>query len=155
MKKINRKATLSILLGIFILMQFSQIDKTNPPIDQKLDFIEITKPSEEIATMLKGACYDCHSHQVKYPWYTNIAPLSWWVKGHIDNGVIELNFSEWGNYRTSKANHKLEESFEKVERKEMPLTPYLILHPLARLTEEQRTELVNFFKSQMTDELSF
>ena len=117
MKKINRKATLSILLGIFILMQFSQIDKTNPPIDQKLDFIEITKPSEEIATMLKGACYDCHSHQVKYPWYTNIAPISWWVKGHIDNGVIELNFSEWGNYRVSKANHKLEESFEKVERK--------------------------------------
>jgi hypothetical protein len=151
MKKINRKTILGILLGIFIIMQFWQIDKTNPPVDKKLDFIEITKPSEAIATMLKDACYDCHSHEVKYPWYSNIAPVSWWVKGHIDNGLGEVNFSEWGKYESKKANHKLEESYEKVEKKEMPLTPYLIAHSSARLTEEQRAELVTFFKSKMTD----
>jgi len=151
MRKINRKAILSILFGIFIIMQFWQIDKTNPPVDNNLDFIEITKPSNEIATMLKEACYDCHSHEVKYPWYTNVAPVSWWVKKHINHGVEELNFSEWGNYKPSKANHKLEESFEKIEKKEMPITPYLIAHSSARLTEQQRAELVTFFKSKMTE----
>jgi hypothetical protein len=153
MKKINRKAILGILLGIFIIMQFWQIDKTNPPVDKKLDFIEITKPSEKIATMLKDACYDCHSHEAKYPWYSNIVPVSWWVKGHIDHGIEEVNFSEWGNYKPKKKNYKLEEAFEKVEKKEMPLTPYLIAHASARLTEHQRAELVTFFKSKMTDEL--
>ncbi len=149
MKFLNRKTILSILLGIFIIMQFFRIDKTNPPVNQSLDFIEIHQPSKEIATMLKDACYDCHSHEVKYPWYTNIAPVSWWVKGHIDNGIAELNFSEWGNYKEGKAHHKLEESYEKVEKKEMPLTPYLIAHSEARLTEEQRAELVAYFKEKM------
>ena len=60
-----------------------------------------------------------------------------------------MNFSEWGNYKPSKATHKLEESYEKVEKKEMPLTPYLIAHSEARLTEEQRAVLVAFFKEKM------
>ena len=151
MKKRNPNIILTILLAIFIIMQFWRIDKTNPPVDKKLDFIEITQPSTEIATMLKDACYDCHSHESKYPWYSNIAPVSWWVKGHIDHGIGEMNFSEWGNYEQKKANHKLEEAMEKVEKKEMPLTPYLIAHSSARLSEEQRAELVSFFKSKMTD----
>ena len=148
MKK-NKKIIFGALLVIFVIMQFFGIDKTNPPVDQKLDFITITQPTAEIATMLKDACYDCHSHEVKYPWYTNIAPVSWWVKGHIDEGLSEVNFSEWGNYPAKKANHKLEESYEKVEKKEMPLTPYLIAHSEARLTAEQRATLVTFFKSKM------
>ena len=149
MKSLNRKTILSILLGIFIIMQFFRIDKTNPPVNKALDFIEIHQPPKEIAAMLKDACYDCHSHEVKYPWYTNVAPVSWWVKGHIDNGIEELNFSEWGNYEASKAKHKLEESYEKVEKKEMPLTPYLIAHSEARLTTEQRAALVKYFKEKM------
>lgn len=149
MKFFNKKNVLYALLGIFIIMQFFRIDKTNPPVNQELDFITITKPSEEIAQMLKDACYDCHSHEVKYPWYTNVAPVSWWVKDHITHGIEEVNFSEWGNYELNKANHKLEESYEKVEKKEMPLTPYLIAHASARLTEEQRAELVAFFKEKM------
>ena len=149
MNLLTRKNILFALLGIFIIMQFFRIDKTNPPVDEKLDFITITQPSKDITTMLKDACYDCHSHQVKYPWYSNIAPVSWWVKGHIDDGVEELNFSEWGNYAPKKANHKLEESYEKVEKKEMPLTPYLIAHSEARLSEEQRAALVLFFKEKM------
>ena len=62
---------------------------------------------------------------------------------------VEKIFSEWGNYSKDKANHKLEESYEKVEKKEMPITPYLITHADARLTEEQRAQLVTFFKSKM------
>ena len=149
MKFLNRKTILTILLVVFIIMQFFRIDKTNPPVNKELDFVEITQPPKEIAAMIKDACYDCHSHEVEYPWYTNVAPVSWWVKGHIDNGISEVNFSEWGNYPKDKAKHKLEESYEKVEKKEMPLTPYLIAHSEARLTEEQRAQLVDFYKEQM------
>ena len=151
MKFLTRKNILYTLLLIFVIMQFFRIDKTNPPVVQELDFINITQPSSEIAAMLKAACYDCHSHEVKYPWYTNIAPVSWWIKGHIDHGISELNFSEWGNYSPKKANHKMEESYEKVENKSMPLTSYLIAHSEARLSEEQRAQLVEFFKSKMTE----
>ena len=151
MKFFTRKTFFYALLGIFVIMQFFRIDKTNPPVVAELDFINIMKPSDEISAMLKAACYDCHSHEVKYPWYTNIAPVSWWVKGHIDHGIGELNFSEWGNYPAKKANHKLEESYEKVENKQMPLTSYLIMHSEAKLSEEQRAQLVDFFKSKMTE----
>lgn len=149
MKFITRKNILIALLVIFAIMQFFRIDKTNPPVVESLDFINITQPTTEIATMLKAACYDCHSHEARYPWYADIAPVSWWIKGHIDHGIEELNFSEWGKYSKDKADHKLEESYEKVEKKEMPITPYLITHADARLTEEQRAQLVTFFKSKM------
>ena len=130
-------------------MQFFRIDKTNPPVNQELDFITITQSNIEIAQMLKDACYDCHSHESKYPWYSDVAPVSWWVKGHINEGIKHLNFSEWGKYKTEEANHKLEEGAEKVEKKEMPITPYLITHSEARITEEQRAALATFFKEKM------
>jgi len=114
-----------------------------------LDFINLTNPSDDISAMLKTACYDCHSHETKYPWYSNIAPVSWWIKGHIDEGKKNLNFSEWGNYPLKKANHKLEESAEEVEEKHMPITPYMFTHPAAKISSEQRTALVDFFKSKM------
>ncbi|HFC00060.1 MAG TPA: cytochrome C [Phaeodactylibacter sp.] len=146
MKKINRKTIFLILLGVFILMQFFRIDKTNPPVDAKLDFININQPPENISKMIKSACYDCHSYETKYPWYSNIAPVSWWLKGHIDEARGELNFSEWGSYSAKKASHKMEEAMEEVEEKEMPLTPYVIAHSEAKLSEEQRAALVGFFK---------
>ena len=146
MKKMNRKTILLILLGVFIIMQFFRIDKTNPPVDAKLDFINITKPSEDISKILKTACYDCHSNESTYPWYSNVAPVSWWVKGHINEGREELNFSEWGNYSPKKASHKMEEAMEMVEEKEMPLMAYWLVHWDAKLTEEQSATLVDFFK---------
>ena len=147
-KKVYRYLWLLLLVAL-IIMQFFPIDKTNPTADASLDLITMENPPQEIAMMLKGACYDCHSNNTKYPWYTSVAPISWWVKGHIDHGRDEINFSEWGNYKADKANHYLEESAEVVEEKRMPLTPYLILHPEAKISEEQRATLAQWFKSKM------
>ena len=95
----KRKFTLKniglALLFIFIVMQAFRIEKSNPTSDPANDFIAVTQPSDEIVTILKDACYDCHSNNVTYPWYTNIAPFSWWIKDHVNDGRDELNFSEF------------------------------------------------------------
>lgn len=145
-KKVYRYLWL-ILLAVFIIVQFFPIDKTNPESDPTKDFITLENPPQDIAVMLKNACYDCHSNHTKYPWYTNVAPFSWWIKGHIDHGREELNFSEWGNYSAKKASHKLEECYEKIENKSMPLTSYWVAHPEAKLSAEDRTKMVDWFKS--------
>lgn len=141
-----------IILGVvalFLLIQLFQIDTDNPPIDSSLDFITVTNPPEQIRTILKTACYDCHSNETKYPWYSRIAPVSWWIRDHIDEARDELNFSEWGTYDLKRSNHKLEEMGEKVEEDEMPLTSYTLAHSESRLTEDQREALINWAKSQM------
>ena len=139
------------LLAILGVMQFFQIDKTNPESDPSLDFININNPPVEITEMLKTACYDCHSNQTRYPWYSNIAPVNWWLKDHIDHGREELNFSEWGSYNARRSDHKLEEGVEKVEGEEMPLPSYLITHGDAKLTVDQRKQLADYFQSLRTE----
>lgn len=128
-------------------MQFFQIDKNNPEYDAKNDFIVIMDPPKSIANSLKNACYDCHSNETQYPWYSNIAPVSWWAKNHIDHGREHLNFSDWGNYSEDKAKHKIQECYEEVEATRMPILPYIIMHSKARLSDSERNELVDWFKS--------
>lgn len=135
------------LIIVLIVMQAFRIDKTTQPADPAKDFISVTKPNEEIAHLLKVACYDCHSNQPSYPWYTNIAPFSWWVKHHIDEGAHHLNFSEWATYKEKRKNHKLEECIEMMEEGEMPLDSYTWMHKEAKLTDDQKMKMVEFFKA--------
>lgn len=133
---------------LLVIIQFFRIDKTNPTIIQENDFISITNPPENIKNLLKTSCYDCHSNESTYPWYTNVAPISWWVKQHINEAREELNFSEWGTFTEKRKKHKLEEVYEEVEEGEMPLKSYLIAHSEAKLTTEQKNELVAWFKAE-------
>ncbi len=139
-----------ILLGIaavLLILQFFQIDKTNPEADPALDFMNIHNPPGQIASMLKTACYDCHSYHTRYPWYTYTQPLAWWIEDHIDHGREELNFSEWATYSDRRADHKLEEAVEYTLNEEMPLPSYLIAHGDADLSDEQRKILADWFES--------
>ena len=147
MKKTWIRYTLIGLLVALAIIQFFPIDKTNPAADMAKDYITIAQPPAQIATLLKNACYDCHSHSSKYPWYTSVAPVSWWVKGHIDNGRKHLNFSTWGDYSVKKVAHKLEECVEFVEETKMPLLSYIIAHPEARMNDEERAALVAWFRA--------
>jgi len=137
-----------VLVAVLILIQFFQIDKSNPTHDPAQDYLQIAQPSVSVQQMIKAACYDCHSHHTVYPWYTSIQPLGKWIKGHVDHGKEHLNFSIWSSYSPKKANHKLEECIEMLENKNMPLKSYTWLHPDSNLSEEQRNELLTWFKSQ-------
>jgi len=146
MKKNSRYIGITLVLFL-IIAQFFPIDKTNPAADMSLDFIELTNPDAQIAQHIKVACYDCHSHHTKYPWYTDVAPVSWWIKGHIKNGLQHLNFSAWGEYSQEKKNHKLDECIDFVEKNWMPLLTYKIAHPASKLSDQERKELIVFFNN--------
>jgi hypothetical protein len=140
----------NILLGILVLLvviQVFRIDKSTKPVNPETDFIAITQPNDEVVQLLKIACYDCHSNQPAFPWYTNIAPVSWWIKYHIDEGSHHLNFSDWGTYTEKRKNHKLEECIEMLEEGEMPLDSYTWMHKGAKLTDAQKLQLVEFLKA--------
>lgn len=141
------KKILIALAVIFVVIQFIRIDKTNPEVVLANDFIEIAKPNAEIAAMIKTSCYDCHSSQSKYPWYSNVAPVSWLVKNHINEGREHFNFSEWNDYPAEDQKHILHECAEEVEEGEMPMKPYLLMHSEAKLTAEQQENLVKYFKN--------
>ena len=132
------------LLAILLIMQLFRIDKTNPAPNSQADFISIAQPPEEIARLIKTGCYDCHSNESVYPWYSNIAPFSWIIKSHIDDARKDVNFSEWGNYQPGKRGHKLDECKEMIEKGEMPLAGYELLHPRAKFSSEEREKLKSY-----------
>lgn len=134
------------ILAITIIIQLFRIDKNNPEVIQQNDFITITNPPEKISGMIKSTCYDCHSNETNYPWYSNIAPFSWWLKHHIDEGREELNFSEWGTFKEKRKDHKLEECAEMIEEGEMPLNEYTWTHSSAILAPEEKTQLISWIK---------
>ena len=148
MKKRFTLKNISIaLIFILLMIQSIQIDKTIEPVNPATDFISVTAANTEVAGLLKTACYDCHSNQPTYPWYTNIAPVSWWIKHHINEGSQHLNFSIWGTYSEKRKNHKLEECIEMIEEGEMPMYSYTLMHKEAKLADSQKLQLVQFFKA--------
>lgn len=113
-------------------MQFIQTDKTNEIVEKSK---EIHAPLE-IKTIFRTSCYDCHSNEVIWPWYSNIAPMSWIIKSHVKNGQKSLNFSTWNEYNDEDKKKKLKKIY-RVVYKAMPLASYLSLHEDANLSKKQ------------------
>ncbi|WP_372474718.1 heme-binding domain-containing protein [Capnocytophaga sp. ARDL2] len=128
-------------------LQLFQIDKTNLSYDETKDFLVVNQTPNEVATLIRNACYDCHSYETKYPWYTYVQPVGWFVKDHIMEGRQELNFSIFDMYSPQRKIKKIEESAECIEIGEMPLTSYVITHPEANLSNEAKSLLINYFRS--------
>ncbi|MCB9206233.1 MAG: heme-binding domain-containing protein [Ignavibacteriales bacterium] len=141
------KKVILIVIGIFVVIQFFTIDKTNPTSDPQQDFIAITNPPVEIGSMIKSSCYDCHSYHTKYPWYSNVAPVSWLLKSHVNDGRNHLNFSIWPDYKEAKKEHKVNECIEVINSGEMPMKGYVMLHSEAELSDAQRNQLVGWLES--------
>lgn len=140
------KKILLWIIGVFVAIQLIPIDRTNKPIDKRQNFADVVKPPKEVVLILKNACYDCHSNEVKYPKYAYIAPISWSIKHHINEGRERVNFSEWMKYNTDQKNHIIDDVLETVESKEMPLKGYIPMHTEANLTDVQRKVFNDYFK---------
>ena len=141
------KNLLKVLLVAFIILQFFRIDKTNPPVDKNSDFLTLKKTPENVATLVKSACYDCHSNETVYPWYANVQPFGWFLKDHIDEGRRELNFSTFASYEPRRQAKKLDEAAEQIENGGMPLESYTLIHKEAKLTAEQKKLLTDYFNT--------
>jgi len=139
---------IGILLSIiFIIIQFFRPQKNVSSEISATDFLVVTNANDNIATIFKTSCYDCHSNNTQYSWYAEVAPVSWWIAHHVDEAKEELNFSEWNTFSKKRKSKKLKEMVEELEEKEMPLKTYLPLHPEARLTDIERSELIIWIKS--------
>ena len=139
--KIVKKIAI-VLLIVLVGMQFYRPEKNKAEGDYVAAFEAETQPSVEVKQILKTACYDCHSANTEYPWYNNIAPVSYWLADHIEDGKRHLNFSDWENYDSKKKDHKLEEVIEEVKEGKMPLNEYTWTHADANLSEDQISALL-------------
>ena len=145
------KKTLKISLIVAVLsligIQFIRPERSNPPVDPGLRLEASNDLPGDVKRVLKRSCYDCHSHETVYPWYSNVAPLSWGMVDHIRHGRDELNFSVWNTYSVSRKERKLEEICEEITERKMPHSQYLWLHWDAALSEEEISALCDWTKS--------
>lgn len=141
MKKVI-KIVLIVALIALIAIQFIRPEKNNLGYESVAAFEAETKPSPEVTAILKKQCYDCHSDQTQYPWYSEIAPASFWLSDHIKDGKKHFNVSAWENYSTKKKDHKLEEFVEMIEKNEMPLESYAFIH--GDISEGDKQLLIQF-----------
>ena len=146
MKKIS-----VILLVAFILIQFFPIDKNNPAPTPQMDFLTIKNTPESTANLIRNGCYDCHSNETKYLWYSNVQPIAWFLQDHIEEGRKELNFSTFATYEPKRQAHKLAEAIEQIEKGEMPLDSYIIAHSEAKFSEAQKQEVIQYLKLVESD----
>jgi heme-binding protein len=144
MKK-KLKWILAVLVAAFALLQFTNPPRTNPPVAH--DLMAGSAPPQ-IAAMLRAACYDCHSYETRWPWYSRVAPMSWQIAKDVSDGRKNLNLSDWPVNDSKRAAKKVEDMSEQVGYGEMPPKKYTLIHADARLTESQRKELTDWLDSE-------
>ncbi len=144
----QRKYLLLGLLGAFVLIQFIQPDRSAVAASPSQDLCAVLQPPTSVAELLKAACYDCHSYETLYPWYSRVSPVSWWIANHIAEGREEINFNTFGTLSPRDKVEVLKECSEEVLDGHMPLRSYTWMHAKARLSAEQRRVLADWFSDR-------
>jgi len=123
------------LAVVVVVIQLVPVDRTNPPVTAAL-----SAPAE-VAAILERSCYDCHSNQTRWPWYSYVAPASWLVADDVHEAREQLNFSSWGEMSSGKQTYMRDEMWEQVDQGEMPLWQYTLVHRQARLSPQDKEVL--------------
>ena len=153
MKKIIKKI-LFIGLIIFLLMQLYQPAR-NESFEQDItaNFTKVYNVPKNVEAIVRTSCYDCHSNNTNYPWYSNVQPVGFFMEHHIKEAKEDLNFDEWGNYSKRKQENKLDRIVKQIKSDEMPLASYTLIHKNARLTTVQKEEIMDWL-SKIKDSIS-
>lgn len=136
-----------VLAVIFVGIQFVRPARTNPPIDMAQTIWTHTQMGEA-GKIFSRACKDCHSNNTEWPWYSNVAPVSWWVIDHVNHGRSHLNYSEWAKLEPADQIKTLQEICDEVTDGNMPLPSYLPMHPNARLSEEDKKIICDWTEAE-------
>ncbi len=145
---------LAIVLFIFIAIQFYQPAlNVNKGQVYTTDFSKVYTVPPNVQNILQNACYDCHSNNTNNVWYSNIQPIAWLMKKHIDNGKEKLNFSEFGSITSRRQISKLKGIANQIKDEQMPLASYKIMHRNAQLSMEQKKMIVDWM-NKTADSLS-
>jgi hypothetical protein len=119
------------IVAFFVVAQLFRIDRTNPPVES-----DVPAPPD-VKAALRAACYDCHSNETTWPWYSHVAPVSWLLAYDVKKGREELNYSTWQQYDARRQQKKMNETVETLNEGEMPPWYYLAIHRDARLADLQ------------------
>jgi hypothetical protein len=144
--KLILKWIVGALVVVFALLQFTNPPRTNPPVVN--DLMATSTPPPPVAAMLHAACYDCHSHETTWPWYSRVAPMSWLIANDVNDGRDALNLSDWPAAKPDRAAKRLEDMSEEIGYEEMPPKKYTAIHVNARLTDAQRKELTDWLDAE-------
>jgi len=139
---------LILLAVVFVAIQFSRPARTNPPVNPAHSIEANLQVSPQVVAIFDRSCNDCHSNKTVWPWYTNVAPVSWFLVNHVNEGRRDMNLSEWGSYDKDKQSHRLRDICEQVQDGEMPLSTYTPLHPKAKLSAADVQTLCDWAKAE-------
>lgn len=141
-----------IIVFLFIIgaIQFIRPERNLATVESRYDIFYLTETNPELVRTVKMACYDCHSDRTAYPWYASIAPVSWMIGQHVKNGKKHLDFSNWTVYEKPDRIHMLKEIKEVLQQAEMPPAVYLLMHSEAKLSDSQRSMIIQWADSLST-----
>lgn len=140
------KTTILLFALIVLSAQLVRIEKSNPPGRSMMSGVSV-KP------VLQRSCFDCHSNETRWPWYSSVAPFSWLVGRDVKEGREHLNFSEWDTYGRGMLSHKLRSIGEEVRSGAMPPWYYLIVHRDCRLNETERQQVLSWVDAALEQEM--
>ncbi len=144
------------LLVIFILLLTIQVVQPAKNKNNQVSAADISKTLQvpaEIQKTLENSCYDCHSNNTRYPWYTYIQPFGWFLNSHITEGKKDLNFSEFSSYSRRRQISKFRAMLSQINDDEMPLQSYILIHTDAKLNTREKTQLTQWINKTI-DSLS-
>ena len=131
------KLSLITLVALVVAAQAVRPARTNPPVDPQKEITAHMQVDPAVMATLSRACNDCHSNRTEWPWYSNVAPVSWLVAHDVNDGREELNFSEWGASKEKEPGKLLGKICSEMTDGEMPMATYTLIHPQAKLTREE------------------
>ena len=138
-----------LVVAIVLVIQVIPVERNVSTVPPGQSFERTEKVPANVAAILKVSCYDCHSNNTRYPWYSVLQPGAWFMARHIKKGKEELNFDEFNNYSKRRKKAKIKSIISQIEKEEMPLKSYLLLHPDAGLTPNKKKVLLQFFQSEL------
>ena len=141
-----------ISLGVLFLgAQLFRPERTNPESNPKNSVLSDTTIPPSILSAFKRSCFDCHSNETQWPWYSAVTPVNYLVAKDVVSGRRHLNFSEWGNYKPGRKLSMFDEIYDQVSHNEMPLPRYLPLHPHAKLTDQEKKAIMDWSEAAQED----
>ena len=141
------KLIFMVLLAVALLIQLARPEKNISPIPAGKAFVDTFKVSKQVNAILAVSCYDCHSNNTNYPWYSEIQPMAWLMENHIIEGKDKLNFDDLPPNGSRRLNSKFTQITKQIEQDKMPLDTYLWMHQNARLSVEDKKLLLDYFNS--------
>lgn len=148
MRKLNIIGWLSVIVvAVVLAIQFIPVERNVSTVPAGQSFEKTEKVPANVAAILKVSCYDCHSNNTRYPWYSELQPGAWFMARHIKKGKEELNFDEFNNYSKRRKKAKIKSIISQIEKDEMPLKSYRMMHGNARLSADKKKELLDFFNT--------